>query len=114
MLSITIYAMSSWKPYNNGRSIGLRGAEGSEIIRDEEHPLGVRMTIKQGGDFVSVSCSISGKIDHTRFFKEMRGAEQEYRIMQRELTKVIKLVSAPNVPEIKVWEEISGFVARFP
>jgi hypothetical protein len=106
--------MSNWQPYNRGRSIGVKGSEGSRIVRDEEHPLGARMTIKQGQGYVSVSCSISGKIDHTRFFREMKAAEQEYSTMQNEMTKVIQAISSARAADIKVWEAISGFVARFP
>jgi hypothetical protein len=106
--------MTSWQPYNRGRSIGIKGSEGSEIIRDEEHPLGARMTIKKGKDYVSVSCNIAGKIDHTRFFKGMKAAELEYQIMQQELVNVMTAVAAANAADIKVWEAISGFVTRFP
>jgi hypothetical protein len=106
--------MSNWQPYNRGRSIGVKGSEGSHIVRDEEHPLGTRMTIKQGQDYVSVSCTIAGKIDHTRFFTEMKAAEQEYFTMQKEMTRVISAISTAKAADIKVWEAISGFVARFP
>lgn len=106
--------MNDWQPYNRGRSIGVKGSEGGRIVRDEEHPLGARMTIKQGKDYVSVSCSISGKIDHTRFFKEMKAAEREYSTMQNEMTKVIRAISCARAADIKVWEALSEFVARFP
>lgn len=106
--------MSKWQPYNRGRSIGMKGSENSKIVRDEEHPLGARMTIKQGQDYVSVSCNIAGKIDHTRFFNKMSAAEREYKIMQTELAKVIGAISSAKAADIKVWEAISGFVARFP
>ncbi len=106
--------MSDWQPYNNGRSIGVKGSEGGTIIRDEEHPLGARMTIKQGQDYVSVSCTISGMIDHTRFFKEMRAAEHEYATMKKELVKVMGAVSSAKAADIKVWIAITEFVARFP
>lgn len=106
--------MSSWKPFNQGRSIGKKGAEGGEIVRDEEHPLGARMTIKRGDDYISVSCNIAGKIEHTRFFKEMKAAEHEYKTMQKELMRVLDAVFSANAADIKVWEAISGFVARFP
>ena len=82
--------MNSWFPYNNGRSIGIRSAEGGRIVRDEEHLLGARMTIKQGYKYVTVSCSIAGKIDHTRFFNGITAAKREYLIMQKELNKVIQ------------------------
>jgi hypothetical protein len=106
--------MSNWQPYNRGRSIGITGSEGGTIVRDEEHPLGARMTIKQGKDYVSVSCNISGMIDHTRFFKGMKAAEREYVTMQVELAKVMDSISFAKAADIKVWEAISGFVARFP
>ena len=106
--------MSKWNPYNRGRSIGVKGSEGSVIVRDEEHPLGARMTIKQGKDYVSVSCNIAGKIDHTRFFKEMRAADREYTVMQKEMEKVLSAISSVKAADIKVWEAISTFVARFP
>ena len=106
--------MINWQPYNHGRSIGVKGAEGGIIVRDEEHPLGARMTIKQGHDYVSVSCNISGKIDHTRFFREMKAAEREYSTMQSEMTRVINAIASAKAADIKVWEAISEFVARFP
>ena len=106
--------MSNWLPYNRGRSIGIKGSEGGTIVRDEEYPLGARMTIKQGKDYVSVSCNISGMIDHTRFFKGMRAAEREYSTMQAELAKVMDSISIAKAADIKVWESISEFVARFP
>ena len=106
--------MSDWKPYNKGRSIGMKGSEGSKVVRDEEHPLGARMTIKQGQDYVSVSCSIAGKIDHTRFFKEMKAAEKEYKTMQKEMDAVLGVISSARSADIKVWEAISIFVTRFP
>ena len=99
--------MSNWQPYNRGRSIGIKGSEGGTIVRDEEHLLGARMTIKQGKDYVSISCNISGMIDHTRFFKGMKAAE-------RELAKVMDSISFAKAADIKVWEAISEFVARFP
>jgi len=106
--------MSKWQPYNHGRSIGVRGSEGGTIVRDEEHPQGARMTIKQGKDYVSVSCSISGMVDHTRFFKGMKAAEREYSTMQAELAGVMDSISCSKAADIKAWEAISGFVARFP
>ncbi len=85
--------MSKWQPYNHGRSIGVKSAEGGKVVRDEEHPQGARITIKQGREYIAVSCNISGKIDHTRFFKEMRAAEREYESMQKEILSLNSLLS---------------------
>lgn len=105
--------MNNWQPYNEGRSIGVK-SEGGEIVQDEEHPMGARITIKQGREYVAVSCSISGKIDHTRFFKDMQTATNEYPTMKAELLKVVEAIGSSSMADIKMWEAISGFVARFP
>jgi len=105
--------MSKWQPYNFGRSIGAR-SEGGEVVQDEEHPLGARITIKQGHEYIAVSCNISGKIDHTRFFKDMETANREYAIMKEELVKVVAAIGKATMADIKMWEAISSFVARFP
>ena len=84
------------------------------IVRNEEHPLGARITIKQGKDYVSVSRNISGVIDHTCFFKGMKAAKREYVTMQVELAKVMDSISFAKSADIKVRKAISEFVARFP
>lgn len=102
--------MSSWQPYNRGLSIGKKGSKGNKIVRDEEHPLGAYN--HQAGVNPPLY-SISGKIDHIRFFKEMIVAKREYSTMKKELVKVIHAVSTAKAADIKVWEAISGFVAQF-
>lgn len=94
--------MSKWQPYNRGRSIGVKSTKGCKVVRDEEHPLGARMTIKQGQDYVSVSCNNAGKIDHTRFFNKMNVAEREYKVMQKELAKVIRAISSAKDADTRV------------
>ena len=105
--------MSDWKPYNRGRSIGLKSPEGGVILRDEEHPLGVRITLKEAKEYISISCNISGLIDHSRFFTKMSAAQNEYVVMKDELVKVAKTISSARSSNIKAWEAIAAFVARF-
>lgn len=106
--------MNKWQPYNHGRTIGVQSSAGGKITVDEEHPLGARITIKQGNDFVAVSSLISGKIDHTRFFNDMKAAKHEYQIMQKELGKIVDSIASAKTADIKMWEAISGYVTRFP
>ena len=106
--------MSKWQPYNHGRTIGMQSAEGGKVVLDEEHPQGARITLKQGPDFVAVSCLILGKIDHTRFFNEMETAKSEYKTMQKELGNVVDRIASAKSADIKMWEAISVFVKRFP
>ncbi len=106
--------MSSWRAYDNGRSIGKTSAEGGLIMRDEEHPSGARITFKRGSGYISVSCNLYGWVDHTRFFGTTADAQREYVAMKAALTSVLAVINADGVKEIKIWEAISDFVRRFP
>ncbi len=106
--------MSSWFAYDDGRSIGKVSSEGGVILLDEEHPAGARITLKRGSEYVSVSCNIYGKMDHTRFFGTVSEAQREFRNMKSSLDEVMKIIEATGSRDIKVWEAISEFVRRFP
>lgn len=106
--------MSSWFAYDDGRSIGKVSSEGGVILLDEEHPAGARITLKRGSGYVSVSCNIYGKMDHTRFFGTVSEAQREFRNMKSSLDEVMKIIEATGSRDIKVWEAISEFVRRFP
>ena len=106
--------MSSWFAYDDGRSIGKVSSEGGVILLDEEHPAGARITLKRGSGYVSVSCNIYGKMDHTRFFGTVSEAQREFRNMKSSLDEVMKIIEATGSRDIKVWEAISEFVRRCP
>ena len=105
--------MSDWQPFNQGQSIGMKSSEGGVIVRDERHPLGARIILKQGKGYISISCNISGRIDHTRFFTKMSDAQREYDLMKVELAKIVRVISSTRNTNIKGWEAISAFVAKF-
>jgi len=106
--------MNNWFNYDEGRSVGTIGAEGGVILRDEEHEQGVRITLKRGAGYISVSCNIYGRMDHTRFFGNLAEAQREYILMRSSLEDMIDEVLSPDAKDIKVWEAISKFVRRFP
>ena len=93
--------MSDWKPFNRGRSIGTRSPEGGVIVRDEVHPLGVRITLKEAREYISIS------------FTKMSDAQNEYEVMKNELVKVAKTISLAKSSNIKAWGAIAAFVSRF-
>ncbi len=105
--------MTDWQLYEHGRSIGKKSSDGGVIKRDEELPQGARITLKQGQDYISISCSILGRINHTRFFNRMSDAEREYELMKPELSKIVKVISASRATDVRGWEAISIFVSRF-
>lgn len=105
---------TTWRPYQHGQNVGKKDAEGSTIVRDEEHPLGGRLTIKKGKGFVSISCMIAGRMDHTRFFKKMPDALYAYDQMKPEVESLLRDLAHASPTDIKAWELISNFVIRFP
>ncbi len=83
------------------------------IVRDETHPLGVRIILKEASEYISISCNISGRIDHSRFFRKMSDAMSEYEVMKNELVEVAKVISSARSSDIKGWEAIAAFVSKF-
>lgn len=106
--------MSNWSAFDDGRSIGMAGAEGGVIMNDEEHPSGARITFRRGTGYISVSCNLYGWMDHTRFFDAASDAWREYAAMKAMLDEVLAVINTDGVKDIKIWEAISDFVRRFP
>ena len=106
--------MSNWFAYEDGDSIGRVGAEGSIILRDEEHQGGARITLKRGTNYVSVSCSVYGWMDHTRFFGTVIEAQREYLLMKPSLSNMVENILSAGGSDLKMWEAIADFVRRFP
>jgi hypothetical protein len=105
--------MSDWQPFNQGKSIGMTSPEGGIVVRDEEHPLGVRIILKEARDYISISCNIVGRIDHSRFFRKMSDAQNEYEAMKADLVKVATVISSTRSTDIKGWEAVAAFVSKF-
>ncbi len=106
--------MSNWFAYDDGHSIGRVSAEGGEVLRDEEHEAGARLTLKRGSNYVSVSCSVYGWMDHTRFFSTVLEAQREYLLMKPPLANMVENILAAGKSDLKMWEAIADFVRRFP
>jgi hypothetical protein len=104
--------MGSWAAFDDGRSIGRISAEGCVILRDDEHEMGARITLKRGTKYISISCNIYGKMDHTRFFKTIAEAEREYNPMKRDLGRILDNIKETR-DQIQMWLEISEFVRKF-
>lgn len=106
--------MNNWFVYDEGSTIGSMGAEGGVVLRDEEHESGARVTLKRGSNYVSVSCSIYGWMDHTRFFGTVIEAQREYVLMKPPLANMVENILAAGKSDLKMWEAIAEFVRRFP
>ena len=108
-----------WGPFDKGSTIGTGGSEGGIIIRDEEHPLGSRITLERGATFspYSVTCGIYGWFFHTRFLGSE--AEADLPAMRDGLAAILHVIPNTDDPEsdakmAAVGDAIGSFVDRFP
>jgi len=111
----------SWYPFDSGKSIGQLGSESGNIVRDEEHGDGARITLERGAQHApfAITCGIYGWMVHTRFLGTELEAQSEYEKMKAELSKIISTI--PLTPDPRVdsqsrpaSESLSDFVRKFP
>jgi hypothetical protein len=64
------------------------------IVRDEDHPLGARITLERRTPTApfAITCGVYGWMVHTRFFSDERGAKAEYADMRDALTSILNIV----------------------
>jgi hypothetical protein len=111
----------TWYPFDNGKSIGQRGSESGNIVRDEEHGDGARITLERDALTApfAITCGIYGWMVHTRFFGAESEAQSEFENMRSALSRIISTIPLTTDPELGsksrgVSEAISEFVGRFP
>jgi hypothetical protein len=110
-----------WRNFLDGRSVGMMGSEGGDIIRDEEHDAGARVTLERATRVASfyITCGISGWMVHTRWFDSEAVARGEFDTMKDALADILeKLKLAESVSPEEQLAQISpllrDFVERFP
>jgi hypothetical protein len=112
--------MSEWQPFEDGKTIGIKGVEGGTVIADEQLEGGARITLER--DCLrapyAITCVVYGWAYHTRFLADGGTAKQAYADMQAALAEIVKLMPAPNgeeTPDAQAMETaIEDFVVRFP
>ncbi|MBA3313926.1 MAG: hypothetical protein H0T47_11665 [Planctomycetaceae bacterium] len=86
-------AGTEWAPMDGGWTIGTAGSEGGIILRDDEHPLGSRITLERGGSTApfAVTCGIYGSMFHTAFAGTEAEASAKYDAMRNRLSELLAL-----------------------
>ena len=108
-----------WAAFNDGKSLGTSGSEGGTIRRDDEHDLGARVTLEEGGSVApwSITCGIYGWMFHTRFFGTQQEGNREFDQMKVGLEEVLAIIPMKDdaTPEkmSAVSSAIEAFVKRF-
>ena len=111
----------SWRWVEEGRTRGLDGTEGGTIVRDEEHPAGLRLTLEEDVErsFHAVTCGIAGWLVHARHFGSAAEAEAAWDEMKPALVQLSMQLPAtrghgldPATREAGV--KLGAFLARYP
>lgn len=91
----------TWIPLDDGATIGQSGSESGIILRDDEHPLGARITLERGGDTApyAITCGIYGWMMHTHFSAAEAEAQRDYDRMREALTSILAGMSDSDSPE---------------
>ena len=110
-----------WIVIDNGRTLGQRGTEDGRILRDDEHPLGARITLEREGRIApfAITCGISGWMVHTRFFGSQQDAEHDYLLMCAALEAILHLELAGEDENAdgrmaQMADAIATFVEQYP
>ena len=100
-----------WDQHENGLHIGEKGSEGGEIIRDEDHILGARITLEENPTYIpnashAITFGIYGLMVHTCYFSSLQEANRNYDLIKREVELIL------NLPEGLELNKISEYVER--
>jgi hypothetical protein len=77
-----------WNQIDNGETIGTVGSECGEIVEDEEHLNGARLTLEKGGDIApySITSGVYGCFCHTTYLPTLESGMAEMKSMKNEIT----------------------------
>jgi hypothetical protein len=113
--------MTTWQMFEDGRTLGRSGSEGGEIVQDDEHPGGARITLERNclrAPF-AITCGVYGWMVHTRFLADEETAQHAVAVMKAALAQVVALIPDEDAPDEteqidEVTAAIADFVERFP
>jgi hypothetical protein len=110
----------TWSDFVHGDA-AASGTEGGEIIADQEHDLGARITLERGAAVApfAITCGVDGWMVHTRFFGTEADARQQFAAMQESLDAIVARTAAyddtPSDSQIAEASQVfEDFVGRFP
>ena len=116
----SVESVSKWVPFQDGRTIGRRGDDYGEIIRDEEHFDGARITLEKGGHNApfAITCGVYNWMVHTCFYLDQLTAEDEFAAMKGDIEQILSLIPRVDVDDLdnrlsSIDDAISDFVERF-
>jgi hypothetical protein len=104
----------TWTPIVDGFPNG-RGSEGGLVRIDEEHPLGARITLEEGGQTApwAITCGISGWMCHTAFCSSEAEGISKMATMKDRLETILRMLASEGASTDRVVQAIGQFVGDF-
>jgi hypothetical protein len=97
----------NWYPFDQGSTIGTIGSEAGQILLDEEHPAGARITLERDGHTpFGITCGIYGCFFHTAFASTESEALTKYTAMKDRLGELL-------LREDNIYDDLHRFVEQF-
>jgi len=99
-----------WNQTDNGETIGTIGSESGEIIKDEEHSKGARLTLEKGGDITpySITSGVYGCFFHTTYLSTLEEGVNELYAMKAEISEFFDTETTSD----EEYDWIMAFVGR--
>ncbi|MGA2338951.1 MAG: hypothetical protein ABSF75_03570 [Terracidiphilus sp.] len=108
-----------WHPSESGETLGQTGSEEGNVVRDEEHSLGARITLERDVRIApfAITCGIYGWMIHTRFFSFQPEAETQYDLMKTALSELLE--AAEQAADVDggrqvMFDGIDEFIGAYP
>jgi len=109
---------SSWYPFDDGKSIGLRGPESGKILSDIENINGARITIEQDAEYspFAVTIGVYGIMFHSHpCGSELKAREFAEETRQR-IENLFNHLSIPEDQQDSEWAEtfnkMTGYISE--
>jgi hypothetical protein len=106
---------AAWIPFEGGASLGATGTEGGVIVRDDEHPLGARVTLERGGAIGSyaITCGVYGWMVHTCSSSDRAAAEAAFEVIEAELAAILDAIPCADEMESDRYDEVVAMIGAF-
>ena len=109
----------SWRPSEDGATLGQTGSEQGIILRDEEHDLGARITLERDAETApfAITCGIYGWMLHKRFFGTAEEAQAQYLLMKSSISEILEAADQTADDDggrQVLMEGVDRFVETFP
>ena len=109
----------SWRPSEDGATLGQTGSEQGITLRDEEHVLGARITLERDTETApfAITCGIYGWMMHTRFFGSAEEAQTQYELKKNSISEILEAAektAATDGGRQVLMDSVDRFVEIYP